>query len=279
MSEFKVTGALRVVSAAMCAALYALGCYLTAYIVSPWGRGQFRPAVVIPQVIAVIFGGMPAGLGAAIGTFIADSIKHHCPYVPSLIAAVPSNFIAFYIYGKLLHEKFSLKRFILTTYLTLIIGNALCAFLYVPTIYFLGALPPNLTWLELTSFAVALTVWWFVTMLPFSLIVTPAILKSIAQAFPSITPMQLRSVNFGREFRSRAFNLTMMISGSGLAVIGLFLAYTPLGNQLLYAFTIKLHQEYALLTIQFINSILMTFGFAMTILGAALSLLNRSLMR
>ena len=47
----------------MCAALYAIGSYVTAYIPSPWGAGQFRPAVVIPSLFATIFGPLPAGIG------------------------------------------------------------------------------------------------------------------------------------------------------------------------------------------------------------------------
>jgi hypothetical protein len=47
---------LRAVLTALCAALYAVGAYATAYIPSPWGFGQFRPAVVIPAFFAVVFG-------------------------------------------------------------------------------------------------------------------------------------------------------------------------------------------------------------------------------
>jgi len=275
LNRHEIPRSLKIASASICAALYALGSYLTAYIVSPWGRGQFRPAVVIPQVIAVLFGGLPAGIGAAIGTFIADSVKHFHPYLPSLVAAVPSNFIAFYIYGRILHGKFSLKRFILATYLTLIIGNLICAFLYVPTIYLLGALPANLTWLDLTEFAMALTVWWFSTMLPFSLIITPIILKSLAEAFPAITPPQLREARFIDEIRSMPFSLTVLLSGLVLVAMGVVLAYTPIGSQLLYGFTIKIKREYALLTIQLINTILMFLGSTIAILGALLSIMSK----
>ena len=80
----------------MCAALYAVGSFVTAYIPSPWGFGQFRPAVVIPAFFAVLFGPMPAGIGAAIGTLIADSVKHGYLYHGSFLAAVPGNFIGFY---------------------------------------------------------------------------------------------------------------------------------------------------------------------------------------
>ena len=82
-----------------CAVLYAVGSALTGYISSPWGRGQFRPAVVIPGVYAVIFGPLPAALGAALGTLVWDSAKHMQLYIPSLLGAAPGNFIGFYIFG------------------------------------------------------------------------------------------------------------------------------------------------------------------------------------
>jgi hypothetical protein len=83
----------------MCAALYGVGSLATAYIPSPWGFGQFRPAVIVPAFFAVIYGPIPAGIGAALGTLIADSVKHGYLYPGSLIAAVPGNFLGFYLFG------------------------------------------------------------------------------------------------------------------------------------------------------------------------------------
>ncbi|MBN1683323.1 ECF transporter S component [Candidatus Bathyarchaeota archaeon] len=115
----------------ICAALYAVGSYLTAYIPSPWGVGQFRPAVVIPAYFAIIFGPLPAGIGAAFGTLLADSIKHGYLYPGSLIAAVPGNFIGFYFMGKLLWKKFSWDRFIIIINAGLFLANAIVSILYV----------------------------------------------------------------------------------------------------------------------------------------------------
>ena len=58
---------LEVAQSATCAVLYAMGSYLTAYISSPWGSGQFRPAVVIPAIFATLFGPFVGGIGAAPG--------------------------------------------------------------------------------------------------------------------------------------------------------------------------------------------------------------------
>jgi uncharacterized membrane protein len=108
------------VATIMCAALYAISSFATAYIPSPWGFGQFRPGVVIPAFFAAIFGPMPAGIGAALGTLIADSVKHGYLYPGSYLAAVPGNFIGFYLFGYILRKKFNWGRFILASNVTLI---------------------------------------------------------------------------------------------------------------------------------------------------------------
>lgn len=274
MSQLRRSLAFQTALTAICAALYAWGSYWTAYIVSPWGRGQFRPAVVIPQVFAIIFGGMPAGVGAAIGTFIVDSIKHGYPYIPSLIAAVPSNFIAFYLYGRMLEGKFSWNRFIISTYISLIVGNLICAFLYVPTVYLLGALPTSLSWIDLLAFATSLTLWWFATMLPFSLIATPILVKALSHAFPSIVPEDVRLHSITRELTTRTLSVTIISSGLILVALGFLLMFTPLGSALFYGFTVKLKPAFALMTIQFINFILVGSGFIMTSLGVIISLVK-----
>lgn len=274
MSRVKRPLTLQISISAICAALYAWGSYWTAYIVSPWGRGQFRPAVVIPQVFAIVFGGLPAGIGAAIGTFLVDSIKHGYPYIPSLIAAVPSNFMAFYIYGRMLEEKFSWNRFIIATYISLLIGNLFCAFLYVPTVYFLGALPASLNWIDLSAFAIALTIWWFVTMLPFSLILTPILVKTLSYAFPSIVPSEVRLHSLSREPSLKSLSTTIVFSGLILVILGSTLMFTPLGDTLFYGFTVKLKPTFALLTIQLINFILLGCGFIMTSLGILINIIK-----
>ena len=76
MSSRRKTASLDVAQCAMCAVLYAMGSYLTAYISSPWGSGQFRPAVVIPAVFSTLFRPVVGGVGAAVGTLIVDSVKH-----------------------------------------------------------------------------------------------------------------------------------------------------------------------------------------------------------
>lgn len=170
------------------AALYASGAYVTAYIQSPWGMGQFRPAIILPTFFAVLFGPWVGGLGAAIGTLIADSLKHGTLYLPSLIAAAPSNFVAFFLMGKLLEGRFRWPRFIAASLLCLLLGNALCAVLYTSYKAAVGAVPVQL----IAGLSVGLTVWWFSTMIPFQLLVAPPILRALARALPHLTPPDVR---------------------------------------------------------------------------------------
>jgi hypothetical protein len=63
-------------TAVMNAVLYAILSFATANIQSSWYSGQFRPAIVVPALFASVFGPLLGGIGAAVGTLIADSVKH-----------------------------------------------------------------------------------------------------------------------------------------------------------------------------------------------------------
>lgn len=219
---------LLIVAAAMCAALYAIGCYVTAYIPSPWGFGQFRPAVVIPAFFAAIFGPFPAALGAAIGTLIADSTKHGCLYMGSLIAAVPGNFIGFYIFGHILKKKFSWTRFISASLITLTVANLIVAFLYVFVFKVLYLQALTLPTEALIYLSVGLTIWWFVTMLPFTLLITPLLIRIVATAFPSLVSEDLRTHTLNMEFSKPSFSLALVAPGIIMLLIGIATTFTQL---------------------------------------------------
>jgi len=221
---------------AICAGLYAVGCFATAYIPSPWGMGQFRPAVVIPAFFAIIFGPLPAATGAAIGTLIADSIKHGQLYMGSLIAAVPGNFVGFYIFGYMLKKKFNWTRFISASLLTLTVANLIVAFLYIFVFKYLYLQALNLSWEALTYLSIGLTIWWFVTMLPFMLLVTPPLVKAVASAFPSIVPEEIRIHSLNEDMPKLTFSLAMLIPGLILIIIGLTTTFTVLGTYALNFF-------------------------------------------
>jgi MFS family permease len=243
----------------MCAALYAVGSFATAYIPSPWGFGQFRPAVVIPAFFAAIFGPMPAGIGAAMGTLIADSVKHGYLYPGSYLAAVPGNFIGFYLFGYILRKKFNWGRFILASNVTLTVANLIVAFLYVfvfKTLY-LGALDMQIA--DLTFLSIGLTIWWFVTMLPFVLLVTPPLIRAAATAIPSIVPKEVRIHSLKQELPKAAFSLSMLVPGLIMLLIGLMTTYTDVGVYLFTAFS----EPISLL----IQSMFYISGIALTCLG------------
>jgi MFS family permease len=243
----------------MCAALYAVGSFATAYIPSPWGFGQFRPAVIIPAFFAAIFGPMPAGIGAAMGTLIADSVKHGYLYPGSYLAAVPGNFIGFYLFGYILRKKFNWGRFILASNVTLTVANLIVAFLYVfvfKTLY-LGSLDMQIA--DLTFLSIGLTIWWFVTMLPFVLLVTPPLIRAAATASPSVVPKEVRIHSLKQELPKAAFSLSMLVPGLIMLLIGLVTTYTDVGVYLSTAFS----EPISLL----IQSMFYISGIALTCLG------------
>jgi len=255
----------------MCAGLYAIGSYSTAFIPSPWGFGQFRWAVVIPAFFAVIFGPLPAGIGAAMGTLIADSIKHGYLYPGSLFAAVPGNFIGFYLMGYIVRKKFTWGRFISASNLTLVTANFIVAFLYISVykVLYLGQLA-DLSSGAFTFLVFGLTIWWFVTMLPFVLLVTPPLLRVAAVAFPSIVPEDVRSHSLKQELPKKTFSLAMLIPGLIMLSFGLASTYTNFGNLLTSNFG---ETTMALVQLMFYGS-----GVVLAILGLSI-LISRSILR
>jgi len=216
------------------AALYAVGSFATAYIPSPWGVGQFRPAVIVPALFATIFGPWVGGIGAALGTLIADSLKHGQLYFGSLIAAVPGNFIGFFLFGYVLKKKFNWARFITIANVTLVLANLIVAFLYVFAFKILYSSAPAYTALSsdaLVMLSVGLTIFWFVTMLPFVLLVTPPLIVAVSNAFPSIVADDVRQSTL-KELPKRPFALSMLIPGIIMILIGLATTYSVFGTYL-----------------------------------------------
>ena len=233
-SKPKHPATLLIVTTAINAALYAVGAIVTGQIHSPWGMGQFRPAVVIPAFFATIFGPWVGGIGAALGTLIADSVSHGELYIGSLIAAVPGNFIGFFMFGYVLKRKFSWTRFITIANVTLIVANLIVAFLYVFAFKLLYANLPFFTALSsdaLVMLSIGLTIFWFVTMLPFVLLVTPPLIVAVSNAFPSIVADDVRQSTL-KELPRRSFALSMLVPGIAMVLIGLATTYTVFGTYL-----------------------------------------------
>ncbi len=225
-SEAKRSASLEVAVSATCAVLYAIGSYLTAFISSPWGSGQFRPAVVIPAVFSTLFGPLVGGLGAAVGTLIVDSAKYGQIYVRSLVAAVPGNFVGFYLFGWFMKRKFSWENFIKTSQVTLLVSNAIVAFLYVYFRTFVEVSYPVAfrdAWIHVS---LGLIAWWYVTMLPFVLLLGPPLIRATASAFPGVVSEDVKSSTMRSEVPRRSFSLAMILPGLLMLLIGSWVTLT-----------------------------------------------------
>jgi len=219
---YRIPRSLLITLTAICATLYAAGAYLTAYIESPWGMGQFRPAIIIPLLFST-FNPWIGAIGGALGTLIADSIKHGYIYPPSLIAAVPGHLIGLSLYGYMV-KRFSWIRFIIATIITLIIANFIVALLYI--IYVTGSL--NI--LLITG----LTIWWYITMLPFAIFIDPILIKTVITVIPSLASEELRNTVLRSEIPKIKFMTILIISGLIMIILGIsFLYYPNLGFLLL----------------------------------------------
>ncbi|MEM3832251.1 MAG: hypothetical protein QW128_01445 [Thermoprotei archaeon] len=213
-SERTESKALMVALTSMNAVLYFAGSYVTSYIESPYGIGQFRPAVVIPFYFAVVFGPYVGGVGAAIGTLLASILRYGQPWL-SLVSGTPANFISFYLVGLLLHKKFSWTRFILVAIVTSLIGNSIAA-LGVLLAAYIGLYPPiqfvtMLPFYSQLGFVIGLTLFWFITMSPFTLFLIPILLKSTTVFLPENLAKQLSSINIEKEYKT--LSITLLIIG------------------------------------------------------------------
>ncbi len=261
---------LMVTSTAICAALYAAGSYATGFITSPWGSGQFRPAVVIPGIFAVIFGPLPAGIGAAIGTLLADSVRRGQLYIPSLVAAVPANFVGFYLFGKMVEGRFNWRRFIIASNVTLILANLLVSFLYWYYNLFVVRLFPAdaVDWVFLS---LGFTLWFFVTMLPFMLLLGPPLLRAVALAIPSVVPEDVMKSSLREEFSDESLAFSLAIPGVVILLIGLGVVSFP---DVARRLSVGMGRN-APVTMELIKLMLFAGGGVLTVLGAAFAVGSR----
>ena len=108
------------------------------------------------------------------------------------------------------------------------------AFLYVHAYKLLYAQASAFTQLTgdaLIVLSLGLTIFWFVTMLPFVLLIVPALIMATAHAFPSIVPEDVRTNGLKRP-PNRLLGSSMLIPGITMIVIALIITYASFGSYL-----------------------------------------------
>ncbi len=216
------------------AALYAVAIAITSPIPTPWGVGHFRPGAVIPAFFAVVFGPIVGGVGAAIGCFIGDfALSFFGLTTPllSLIAGVPGNFVASYLLGWLTSKFRSWSSFILSSFVTLVVGNLIAALGVLG--YFWFIVPEWASWpmdLKITAM-MGLTFFWVVTMMIFVVPLVPVLVTYIE---PTIMRIGIRGVSN----LSRGKPVDIVKSSSAVALILATLYVTVMfipGGNLIFA--------------------------------------------
>lgn len=167
---------------AICAALYAAAIAVTSPMPTPWGVGHFRPGVIVPALFALISTPFVAGMGAAMGTFMASFILATFGLsnpILSLISGVPGNFIAFYLLSWLTSKSRTWRSFIPSSVVSLFVGNLVAA--TGVTAYFSFVVPNWAAWSISEKFftILGLTLFWMVTMIPFVITLVPPLYKGI----------------------------------------------------------------------------------------------------
>ncbi|MEM0052679.1 MAG: hypothetical protein QXL89_00570 [Nitrososphaeria archaeon] len=157
-------------------ALYAVVGYFTFFGINFYGV-RFWPAVVIPATAAVLFGERVGGASAALGIFVSDILAHGMAIL-SLTVGMPSNFIAFYIIGKFC-RKYSLRRYLASATLGLLVGSFIIGIgLFLWSQAFPLPFSTNITPLALEAIF-SISLWTFVSEIPFLYILVPPIVKAI----------------------------------------------------------------------------------------------------
>lgn len=217
MNLFKPGSTARMVAAAAtCAALYAIVNILTSPIKTPWGVGEFRPGVVIPAFYALIFGPIPAALGAGIGSFIGDMVSLVATGASTPLLAVVAggigNFLGFLVLGWVYQKIKGWRGFVLGSTSGLFVGNLWAG----AAVVYLLRLPGILT--------LGFLLFWFGTMFPFVIILVPALVRALRpyasklsanSSYPELVEPEKRVL----------WGWTIIVSVLVLASLGVFLAF------------------------------------------------------
>jgi len=213
------------------AALYALAIVPTSFIPTPWGVGNVRPGVLVPAFFAVVYGPLIGGAGAALGCFVGDfalSFFGLTNPLLSLLAGVPGNFIGFYLLGWFAKKYHSWGSYVVTSFLSLLIGNAICAIGVVG--FYSTVIPIWASWPVEVKLGTILgfTFFWVATMIPFVIPFMPALLRAVKPMLNLYKgPLNAQEIGWGKT--TATLKSTVIIA---LVLVGLYglVMFTPLGD-------------------------------------------------
>ena len=170
----------------LCAALYFTAILLTAYI--PTGLIiQFRPAIVVPAIFAVVMGPWVGGTGAALGTFTASIIRYGTPTL-TVFSGTPGNFLGFWTLGyvtkRLMRKHHWVPAYIVGSVLYSLVSSAVIAVGLFFLATFVGlAIVAKWTTLQ---FILSASAFQIAYKLFFTIILGPPIIKACWTAIPSL---------------------------------------------------------------------------------------------
>ncbi len=173
---------------AVVAVLYAVGKGAVGFIPSPWGVASLYIGVFIPAYFAVVSDFYAVAVGAALGTFIGDSLfltaLNTTNPALSLVAGVPANFIAFLLFGWFVRKYTSWSAFVAGTVSFVTLGNAIAAVLVA---YVGGQVYAPVALVEQTfspaTLAFGLTAFFNSTSIPAVIIGVPILLRATRPLF------------------------------------------------------------------------------------------------
>ena len=94
------------------------------------------------------------------------------------------------------------------------------AFLYVYFRAFVEASYPVVFREAWIYVSLGLVAWWYVTMLPFVLLIGPPLIRAVASAFPGIVSEQVGSATVKGEALKKSFSFAMIVPGAVMLLVG-----------------------------------------------------------
>jgi hypothetical protein len=132
--------------------------------------------------------------------------------------------VGFYLFGMLV-KRFSWENYVKATQVSLLVSNVVVAFLYVYFRAFVEASYPVVFREAWIYVSLGLIAWWYVTMLPFVLLLGAPLIRAVALAFPGIVSEEMRSATVKDEALKKSFSLGMIIPGLLMLLIGLVIYF------------------------------------------------------